>query len=42
MKKIEHNRRSKPTEAAAEDMQMGMNIELCCTESSNKCTAERQ
>ena len=42
MEKIEHDRRSKPTEAAAEDMQMGMNTESCCTESRNKCSAERQ
>ena len=27
MEKIEHDRRSKPTEAAAEDRQMGMNME---------------
>ena len=42
MKKIEHDRRSKPTEAAAEDRQMGMNTESCCSESSNKCSAERR
>ena len=42
MEKIEHDRRSKPTEAAAEDWQMGMNIESCCTEGSNKCTGERR
>ena len=42
MEKIELDRRSKPTEAAAEDRQMGMNMESCCTESSNKCSAERR
>ena len=42
MEKIEHDRRSKPTEAAAEERQMGMNIESCCTESSNKWTGERR
>ena len=42
MEKIEHDRRSKPTEEAAEDRQMGMNMESCCTESSNKWTGERR
>ena len=42
MEKIEHDIQSKPTEAAAEDRQMGMNIESCCTESSNKCSGERR
>ncbi len=31
MEKNEHDRWSKPTEAAAEDRQMVMNIESCCT-----------
>ena len=31
-----------PRRQLAEDRQMGMNIESCCTESSNKWTGERR
>ena len=31
-----------PRRQPAEDRQMGMNIESCCTEGSNKCTGERR
>ena len=42
MEKIEHDRRSNPRRQPAEERQMGMNIESCCTESSNKWTGERR
>jgi len=31
-----------PRRQLAEERQMGMNIESCCTEGSNKCTGERR
>ena len=42
IEKNEHDRRSNPRRQPAEDRQMGMNIESCYTESSNKWTGERR